>query len=508
MAEAQATLPERPRAGEIVEGYELLGLLAGGGMGEVHLVRRRRAGGFDKRLAMKVMHPHLASDPGMIAMFLDEARIASLVAHPNVVEVVDTGTHRGLPWLVMELIDGRSLAEVVLEQPSDALLAHVLARAAHGLHAAHEAADQAGRPLHIVHRDVSPQNVLVALDGRVKVVDFGIAAARGRLAHTATGELKGKTGYLAPEQIAHRGGVDRRADVWAFGVMAWECFARRPLFDGETASARMRQVETMAIPDLRELVSGIDPELASGIAACLERDPSARASTLQPIAQVLARVGAAGGCAGSDAIEAWMRARFASRVRAPDVESDQVTAREGAPRETAVAGGGETSAVRARSRAGAGRGTRIALGAIAVAAAVGIASAVAWRATLSSPPASGRGQGRESAAGGPGAGGGAGSGSESGARSEPATRARSESPSRAGSESPSGSGPGSPPSIVPAAASAPRAPRAPRARRAAAPIAVVAPGPDPAPTAADAPAAAAPPPPELRLQPSPYAPAP
>ncbi|UJR86276.1 Hypothetical protein I5071_83580 [Sandaracinus amylolyticus] len=196
--EGSGTLPERPRTGEIVDGYEIVGLVAGGGMGEVLLVRRRRAGGFEKHLAMKVMHPHHAIDPAMVAMFLDEARIASQVAHANVVEVIDTGIHRGLPWLVMELIDGRSLAEVAAERPPAAFLAHVLARAALGLHAAHEAKDPSGAPLGIVHRDVSPQNVLVALDGRVKVVDFGIAAARGRLAHTATGELKGRSAISRP----------------------------------------------------------------------------------------------------------------------------------------------------------------------------------------------------------------------------------------------------------------------------------------------------------------------
>ncbi|MFO0686133.1 MAG: serine/threonine-protein kinase [Sandaracinus sp.] len=281
-----------PESGERVGDYEVVAPVAQGGMAEVLLVRRRGLGGFERRLAMKVMHPHLAGETSFVNMFLDEARIASCVDHPNVVKVLDVGQHDGLPWLVMEWLDGKSLAGVVTHAPppSIALRVHVLAEVATGLHAAHEARGTDGAPLGVVHRDVSPQNVHIGYDGVVKLVDFGIAAARGRLTRTETGEVKGKVGYLAPEQLVHPSdGVDRRVDVWAFGVMAWEVLAIRRLFPGSDAGAKLYQIVHGSIPELDEVAAEVPSEVTAIVMQCLERDPKRRPETMSEVARALRR---------------------------------------------------------------------------------------------------------------------------------------------------------------------------------------------------------------------------
>jgi serine/threonine protein kinase len=279
-----------PEPGEMIASYEVIAPVAQGGMAEVFLVRRSGLGGFERRLAMKVMHPHLAGDSSFVNMFLDEARIASCVDHPNVVKVLDVGSHDGLPWLVMEWLDGKSLADVLTHPTrlSIGLRANVLAEVAAGLHAAHEARGPDGQPLGVVHRDVSPQNVHVGYDGVVKLVDFGIAAARGRLTRTETGQVKGKVGYLAPEQLLYPSeSVDRRVDVWAFGVMAWETLAVRRLFGGTDPGSKMYQIIHAPVPTLAEVAPDVPDEIATLVMKCLERDPERRPATMGEIARTL-----------------------------------------------------------------------------------------------------------------------------------------------------------------------------------------------------------------------------
>lgn len=290
---AVAALAALPRAGENVDRYRIVAAIAQGGMAAVYAARREGPGGFDKLLALKVMLPHLAVERRFVQMFLDEARIVAQLQHANLAQVFDAGEHHGLPYLVMEFLNGKSLSECLrraseqgLELPIEVIVT-VLAEAAAGLHAAHEAVSANGSALGVVHRDVSPQNIHVGYDGHVKVVDFGIALAAGRVGLTRTGEVKGKLGYVAPEQLDQQHQVDRRADLWALGVMAWEVFAQRRLFHADTDSSTMWNVMQLPIPPLASVAPTVSPAVAQLIDQCLQRDVSRRPPTALVVSNVL-----------------------------------------------------------------------------------------------------------------------------------------------------------------------------------------------------------------------------
>jgi eukaryotic-like serine/threonine-protein kinase len=187
---------------ESLDRYVLHDEIASGGMGAVHLARLRGARGFARTVAIKRLHPHVARDPDVLAMFLDEAHLAARVRHPNVVATLDVVAQGDEVFLVMEYVEGESLSRLqkTPEIPL-AIASAIVCDMLHGLHAAHEAVSERGEPLQIVHRDVSPQNILVGLDGATRVVDFGIAKAASRLQTTRDGVIKGKLRYMAPEQI-------------------------------------------------------------------------------------------------------------------------------------------------------------------------------------------------------------------------------------------------------------------------------------------------------------------
>jgi len=291
MAE-EKRLGKLPRLGELIDRYRVVAEIAHGGMAAVYAVTRADAPGFDKLLAMKVMLPHLASDERFVEMFTDESRIAARINHPNVVQVFDVG-QSPFPHLVLEFVHGRSLASLLKrawEGPDPVLtrglVCRVLADVADGLHAAHEARSVDGSPLSIVHRDVSPENVLIGYDGQVKIADFGVAAARGRIASTRTGEVKGKMAYMAPEQLTQRQ-VDRRTDLWSFGVMTWQIFARRELFRGASESETMWNVINRAVPDIEDLDPTTPSALAEFVHSCLQREAHLRPSNAADVARVL-----------------------------------------------------------------------------------------------------------------------------------------------------------------------------------------------------------------------------
>jgi len=218
--------------------YALYEKIASGGMASVHIGRLVGPVGFSRTVAIKRMHPQFASDPEFVSMFLDEARLAARIRHPNVVQTIDVVAADGELFLVMDLVIGESLARLVRgarqagEPIPPALVATIVAGALHGLHAAHEAKSELGEPLGIVHRDVSPQNVLVGTDGVPRIIDFGVAKAVGRLQTTRDGQLKGKLSYMAPEHI--RGHVTRLTDVYAASVVLWEALTGKRLFQGDT----------------------------------------------------------------------------------------------------------------------------------------------------------------------------------------------------------------------------------------------------------------------------------
>jgi serine/threonine-protein kinase len=283
--------------------YELLLPIGMGGMACVWAARLEGYGGFSKLVAVKTILPHFASDPDFERMLLDEARIEADLQHPNVCHLFDAGEDRGTLYLVMEWVNGDSLVHILragASQPRQAidprLAARIVGEACAGLHAAHELNDSAGRPLHVVHRDVSPHNILVSLDGTVKIADFGVAKANGQLHQpTRTGELRGKIAYMAPEQIAG-GAIDRRADIFAMGCVLYEATTGQQPFRGENEAQVMRAVldGTHVRPD--QLVPGYAPELAAIVERALEPAPERRFQTAEALRVALEEWLARSGC--------------------------------------------------------------------------------------------------------------------------------------------------------------------------------------------------------------------
>lgn len=284
-------LPILPRVGDTVDRYRVISEVAHGGMAAVYAVQRSSIGGFEKLLAMKVMLPHLATNAHFVDMFLDEARIASQIQHANVVQVIDVGLHERLPFILMEFLRGQSLSRLIhrvresqVQVPIQVWLG-ILAQAAEGLHAAHETLGADGIALGIVHRDVSPHNVFVGYDGQTKVVDFGIAAARGRLSGTHSGEVKGKLAYLSPEQLDRGTALSRATDVWALGVVAWEIFAGRRLFAAKDEANTIWNVLNMPIEDIERIVPRLPESAARVLSASLSRQPGRRPPTAKEVAR-------------------------------------------------------------------------------------------------------------------------------------------------------------------------------------------------------------------------------
>ncbi len=260
--------------------FHILRRLGVGGMAEVFAALATQRDGIERPVVIKRPLPDLAAHPEFLAMFLDEARIASSLQHPNIVRVFEIVQDAGNCLIVMELVDGKSVSSLLgrLEKSGQRLesrlAAHVVARAAEGLHYAHTRSDAAGRPLKIVHRDVSPQNVLVSFSGEVKVIDFGIAHALGRVTQTRTGTRKGKTGYMAPEQ-ARAGAIDARVDVFALGILLWELSCGRRLFVRPDDFRSMNALLVDPIP-LPSSVAAVPPQLEAITMRALARDPDHR----------------------------------------------------------------------------------------------------------------------------------------------------------------------------------------------------------------------------------------
>lgn len=237
---------EKSRGVLTVGRYAVYDVIASGGMASVHLGRLIGAVGFARTVAIKRLHPAFAADGEFVAMFLDEARLASRIQHPNVVPTIDVVATQGELLLVMEYIRGESCSRLIKlarergERVPPKIAAALTVGALHGLHAAHETLDEHGQSLGIVHRDVSPQNILVGVDGAPRIIDFGIARAAGKLNTTRTGEVKGKPLYMAPEQL--RGTSDRTVDIYAMGIVFYELLTSRKMFTADHDAALILQV--------------------------------------------------------------------------------------------------------------------------------------------------------------------------------------------------------------------------------------------------------------------------
>jgi serine/threonine-protein kinase len=282
--------------GQRVDRYEVLFPVASGGMAHVYGARLRAAAGVTKLLAVKVLKRDLATDTYFVDLFIDECRIAARIEHPNVVRVFDVVMHDGLPCMVMEFLRGQSLSRLTQrlartgQRLTDRQIACVLSQAGKGLDAAHRLTDHHGHALALVHRDVSPENVHVGYDGLVKVVDFGIASTRARLTETRPGEFKGKVAYAAPERIHAADDVDARSDVWSLGVMAWQLFAGRELFEADDEAARMWKIVNGDVRDLAEHRPDLDPLVRAAIMNALRRAPDDRTVTAGALADVMQRL--------------------------------------------------------------------------------------------------------------------------------------------------------------------------------------------------------------------------
>jgi serine/threonine-protein kinase len=280
--------------GATLDRYELLCHLAQGGMANVWLARLHSKPEFERLFAIKTVLPAEAENPDFRAMFLDEARLVSRIDHPNVVRVIDVGEHQRLPYLVMELIEGDSLDKLVRDVRAAGegiplgIALRIVADACNGLAAAHDLVDVRGEPLNVVHRDVSPQNILVATTGLSKVIDFGIAKGRDRVsARTSTGILKGKASYMPHEQACGEE-VDARTDTWALGAVLYYLFAGHAPYKSNSELATLRMAITAApIPALPPSVPGLVRAL---VGKALRHDPKERFQTAGEMAVALENV--------------------------------------------------------------------------------------------------------------------------------------------------------------------------------------------------------------------------
>jgi eukaryotic-like serine/threonine-protein kinase len=275
-----------------IDRYELYGIIASGGMATVHLGRLVGRAGFGKTVAIKRLHPHLAKEQEFVTMLTDEARVTGRIGHPNIVPTLDIVAASGELFLVMEYVPGLTLAQLLKNAALDRELVPlpvacaIMAGVLRGLDAAHEARDESSRPLEVVHRDVSPQNILVGADGIARLLDFGIAKAVGRLHTTRDGQLKGKVGYMAPEQLGE-GIVDRRTDVYAAAVVLWEALTGERLFDGDDAAAVFGSVMQKKVPAPSTIAPGVPAALDAAVLAGLEREPSRRFSRARDMAAAI-----------------------------------------------------------------------------------------------------------------------------------------------------------------------------------------------------------------------------
>jgi serine/threonine-protein kinase len=280
-----------------IGGYELIMQLAAGGMATIHVARQAAAGVVERFVVVKRVHPHLLGLSGFAEMFRDEARVAALIRHPNIVPMLDVVETEGELCLVFDYVESVSLAQlsriarergICLPPP---IVARIVSDVLAGLHAAHEATGLSGDPLGVVHRDVTPHNILVGLDGASRLIDFGIAKAASRLKDTTGGAIKGKAAYMSPEQ-ARGDAVDRRSDIFSAGIVLHELLTGQPLFHGDDVeeSAALLAVLLAPIDPPSTLAPSTPPALDDVVLRALARPRAERFETAASFAEAIESV--------------------------------------------------------------------------------------------------------------------------------------------------------------------------------------------------------------------------
>jgi serine/threonine protein kinase len=292
-----------------IDRYALYDEIASGGMAVVHLGRLRGSIGFARTVAIKRLHPHFAKDNDFRSMFIDEARLAARITHPNVVQTLDVVAEGDEVFLVMEYVAGETLSRLLVAAETNrvrvppAVAVAIVCGALYGLHAAHEAAHANGEPLSLVHRDVSPQNIIVGVDGVARVLDFGIAKATGRIHATREGLVRGKLAYMPPEQLA--GVVTRKCDVYAAAVVLWEALTQRRLFAADDERELYSKVLDAPIPPPSQVAPDLGMDFDDVVMRGINRDPERRFPTARDMAVALeARVPVA----TTSQVGTWVRA--------------------------------------------------------------------------------------------------------------------------------------------------------------------------------------------------------
>jgi serine/threonine-protein kinase len=261
-------------------------------MATVYFGRLCGPAGFAPTVAVKAPHPQYARDPEFAKMLVDEARLAARVRHPNVVSVIDVHAEGNELFLVMEYVHGEALSRLIVTSGQDGervpprIASAIVCGILHGLHAAHEARDEHGQPLNIVHRDVSPHNVVVGVDGVARLIDFGVAKAVGRVQSTADGQVKGKIAYMAPEQVRGQA-VTRQTDVYGAAVVLWEALTGEPLFRGENQGNTIHEVLFGSVRPPSEVAAGLSRALDAVVMRGLARERTARFSSAKEMALAL-----------------------------------------------------------------------------------------------------------------------------------------------------------------------------------------------------------------------------
>ncbi|HVI00769.1 MAG TPA: serine/threonine-protein kinase, partial [Enhygromyxa sp.] len=310
--------------------YQILGRIALGGMAEVYKAVSRGVEGFEKVVAIKRILPHVAEDEEFITMFKDEARIAAQLQHSNIAQIYELKSEGESFYIVLEYVPGKDLRAIfelgrTLKRPMPlAQACYIIMQVCEGLEYAHNKKDRHGRPLGLIHRDVSPPNVLVSYEGEVKLIDFGVAKAAGRVSQTQAGILKGKFGYMSPEQV--RGApIDRRSDVFSLGAVLWEVLCNQRLFQAETDFATLEKVRTVNVDPPSRINPAVPTKLEQIVMRSLHADLNQRFQTASELHDALqAFMFEEGLFYSRKNLAEWMQEHFAKDIEAEKEQARQV----------------------------------------------------------------------------------------------------------------------------------------------------------------------------------------